>query len=102
MIEKLITTVTMPGKQGKLHTKFYYIASEETGISYGDTYITVELTHEHPFSSTYEELHASKAPLVFQQGKEFWTEEMLAHVRPISEEDYLEFQRKKQESLITE
>lgn len=95
MIRTLITTVTKQGKQGELHSKFHYIASKETGISDGDTYITVELTHEHPFTSTYEELHESKAPLVFQQGEEFWTKEMLAYVKPISEEEYLEFKKKK-------
>lgn len=96
MIHTLEITNVYSEIQGELNTVFHYVASEETGISDGDTYITVKLTHEHPFKSSYEELHNSKAPLIFKHGKEFWTTELLEHVRPISEAEYLEFKKRKE------
>lgn len=88
ILNKLKVEKTKEGKQGELVTVFHYLAPKETGISDGDTLITVSLTHEFPFTSSYEKMHESKAPLCFQN-KEFWTKEMLQHARPISEEEFL-------------
>ena len=79
---------TYEGKQGELESTFHYVAGKESGISDGDTYVTITLRHEFPFKSSHEEMHESKAPLFFND-KEFWTEEKLRYTRPISEEEFL-------------